>query len=78
MANTYTIRTLYAGTSTQSVTGTPSLYLYGPSSTGAPNVRGMYICESRTGASASQAITYRWDHDQTFSSAPTTYTAHGL
>lgn len=81
MANTYTIRTIYAGTSTQTVSGTPNIYLTGPSSTGSPGTKGLYVCESRSGASGSQAITYRWQEDLEVGgtgAAPTTYSALGL
>lgn len=80
MANTYIVQPVYAGTGTQAVTGTPNMYLYGPSSTGAPNTRGLYICQIRTGVSGSQAITYVWEEDQNWpgNTTPTTYTALGL
>ena len=58
-------------TSTQSVTGTPSQYVYGPSPSGAGKTTGIYIHENGTGGT----MTFRWISDAPSATTPTGFTA---
>lgn len=62
--------------STQSVTGTPRMWIIGPPAHGG-QARGMYICESGRGTTS----TFRWSHDEPIdktATVPSAYSAHSL
>lgn len=78
MSNSYNTRhPLITATVSNSVTGTPNLYLIGPPAQAGAPAQGLYIRENVSGST----FTYRWVQDQPLkagSAAVSTFSAHGL